>query len=319
MYHSYFNKHGIYLMPGLTKLDVRDYDLIHLHCYRSIQNIVLSRKATRYGIPYIIDAHGSTVPRTSSKTLLLDAFDWLFGATLMENARLVIAETEIGVKEWEKLDASKDKIRLQHPLLDTGEFNMLPEPGSFRKWYRINDAPIVLFLGRLHWAKGIDTLLYAFHQIIQDNDATLLIAGKDDGYGSALLKLACKLGIQDRVLFTGYINGVHKLAALADAAVLVQPSRYEAGARPSLESIMCGTPVIVTKDTGAGKVIDRCGGGYTVRYGELMEMVSTLQHILYEVNRSADKVAQAKRYIDENLSLENGIVWYERLYQEAVA
>jgi len=237
----------------------------------------------------------------------------------MENARLVIAETEIGVEEWEKLDASKDKIRLQHPLLDTSEFNMLPEPGSFRKRYRINDAPIVLFLGRLHQAKGIDTLLYAFHQVIQNNDARLVIAGRDNGYGSALLKLARKLGIQDKVLFTGYINGVHKLAALTDAAVLVQPSRYEAGARPSLESIMCGTPVIVTKDTGAGKVIDRCGGGYTVRYGELMEMVSTLQHILYEVNRSADKVAQAKRYIDENLSLENGIVWYERLYQEAVA
>ena len=41
LYHSYYNKHGIYLMPKLARIDVKDYDVIHLHCYRSIQNLSL--------------------------------------------------------------------------------------------------------------------------------------------------------------------------------------------------------------------------------------------------------------------------------------
>src|SRR3990172_6521254 len=103
LYHSYFNRHGVYLMPGLARLDVREYDIVHLHCYRSVQNVVLARKAVAKRVPYIIDAHGSTVPRTGDKTLLLDMFDLLFGLSLIEKSKFVIAETGVGVVEWGKL------------------------------------------------------------------------------------------------------------------------------------------------------------------------------------------------------------------------
>jgi len=159
LYHSYFNKHGLYLMPSLTGIDVRNYDVIHLHCYRSIQNIILARKAVAYGVPYIIDAHGSTVPRSGSKKLLLNMFDLLFGLSLVEHAKFVVAETEVGVAEWGKLGANRDKIRLQHPLLDTSEFGTLPSRGSFRRIHNIGDEFLVLFLGRVHQAKGIETLI----------------------------------------------------------------------------------------------------------------------------------------------------------------
>jgi len=107
MYHSYFNKHGFYLMPGLAKLDVRAYDLIHLHCYRSIQNIILAWKAIVSRIPYIIDAHGSTVPRNGSKKLLLDMFDLMFRLPLIEQSKFVITETEVGIAEWDCIIARK--------------------------------------------------------------------------------------------------------------------------------------------------------------------------------------------------------------------
>ena len=318
VYHSYFNKHGIYLMLGLLGLDIRGYDIIHLHCYRSLQNVILAQKATIYGIPYIIDAHGSTVPRTGSKKLLLDVFDLVFGRSLIERAKFVIAETEIGVAEWEKLGASRDKIRLQHPLLDTSEFAVLPERGAFRQVYGLGDTPIVLFLGRIHQAKGIETLIDVVDILrSKGTKIMLVIAGSDDGYKDTLLEIVKARLVSWQVLFTGFISGQDKLSALVDADVLVQPSRNEAGARPSLEAIMCKTPVIVSRDTGAGREIAKFDGGLLFKSGDAKELAMAIQEIIGEPDKAKARTERAKEYIEANLSLDKQIGEYEKLYQEA--
>jgi glycosyltransferase involved in cell wall biosynthesis len=249
--------------------------------------------------------------------LLLSAYDLLAGKAVIQFAKFVIAETEVGIAEWEKLGAGRGKIRLQHPLLDTSEFTMLPEKGSFRRWYKINDSPIVLFLGRIHQAKGIDILLRAFHQFVQNRDAHLVIVGQDDGYKATLIELIEELDIP-KVIFTGHLSGTHKLSALVDADVLVQPSRNEAGARPSLEAIMVGTPVIVSKDTGAGKEIASFDGGLLFKSGNAMELADRIQEIIDRPDEARARTDKAREYIEANLSLDKGIEGYEKLYQEAV-
>jgi len=320
LYHSYFNKHGIYLMPRLAGIDVRKYDVIHLHCYRSFQNIMLAQKAARHGVPYIIDAHGSTVARSGRKTLLLDAYDRLVGKKLVERAKFVIAETEVGIAEWEKLGASRDKIRLQHPLLDTSEFDVLPEEGVFRQAYGLDDTPIVLFLGRVHRAKGIEALVDAV-DILRSRGSRirLVIAGSDDGYKDTLLGLVNARLVSSSVLFTGFLDGLDRLSALVDADVLVQPSRNEAGARPSLEAIMAGTPVIVSGDTGAGKEIASFGGGLLFQSGDARELADRIQEIMDHPDEAIARTEKAREYIIKYLSLGMQIGEYVKLYEEAVS
>jgi len=322
MYRSYFNKHGIYLMPGLTKLDVRNYDVIHLHCFRSIQNIVLAKRAVANGVPYIVDAHGSTVPRNGKKTVLLNTYDLLAGKWLIDHAKFVIAETEVGIIEWERLGAYESEIRLQHPLLDTSEFAVLPEKGSFRKKFHLGSEFVVLFLGRIHHAKGIDTLVDAVRILRARNvDVSLVLAGQDDGFKAVMLDYLAGMSYNEpiKVLFTGFLSGVDKLSALVDADVLVQPSRNEAGARPSLEAVMCETPVIVSQNTGAGKEIAKFDGGLLFKSGDASELADAIQSIINHPKEARARTEKAKMYIEENLSLDKGITGYEKLYQEAVS
>ena len=319
MYRSYFNRHGIYLTPGLAKLDVKEYDIVHLHCYRSIQNIILAQKARKYGIPYIIDAHGSTVARTGRKTMLLGAYDKLTGRRLICDARYLIAETNVGVDEWLLLGGYERQIKIQHPLLDTSEFDVLPDKGTFRRKHNLGNSTIIMFLGRIHHAKGIDTLLNASRRFLLNRDTLLIVAGQDDGYRNAITHLAQVLNMQERVVFVGYLSGTDKLAALVDADVLVQPSRNEAGARPSLEAIMCHTPVAVSKDTGAGKVIASFEGGLLFRSWDAGELADRIQEIIDNPGEAKARTEKARAYIEANLSLANGIVGYEQLYQEAVS
>ena len=53
-----------YLTPGMVgevRRKLEDFDIIHLHCFRSFQNIVIHHYAKKYGVPYVVDAHGSTL------------------------------------------------------------------------------------------------------------------------------------------------------------------------------------------------------------------------------------------------------------------
>ena len=65
--------------------------------------------------------------------------------------------------------------------------------------------PLLLFLGRVSWKKGLDRLIRALPRILpRVPGATLAIAGNDDeGLRPALERLAAEIGVADRVLFLG--------------------------------------------------------------------------------------------------------------------
>ena len=138
-----------------------------------------------------------------------------------------------------------------------------------------------MFLGRIHWIKGIDILTEAFARVTARRpDALLAIAGPDDGYRGTLETLSARLGIQDRVLFTGFLGGAHKLSALVDADVVVQTSRYEQGAWAPIEAVLCGTPIIVSDNSGAGEDVRRMDAGYLVEFGNVGDLAGKIEHVL---------------------------------------
>jgi len=319
MYRSYFNTHGLYVMPGLATLDIRQYDVIHLHCYRGIQNAMICYKAQKYGIPYVIDSHGSTVDTGGRKEVLKNLYDRLVGYRNLKYTGGVIAETEVGVSEYLDLGVELNKIYLIHPLLEISEYSHLPEYGNFRDRHGIRKEFIVLFMGRLHHAKGIEVLVDAVKLLIQNGeDIKLVLAGQDDGHAGKLMAMVKDKGMTGRVLFTGFLGAQDKRTALVDADVLVQPSKNEAGARPSLEAILCGTPVIVAKDTGAGKQIDKIDGGYTVLRVNKTQIAVAIHRILVDKNGADKRTLAAKAYIEKNLSYEKQLCQYEQLYCEVI-
>lgn len=314
-FRSYYNKHGVHLMPGIMSLDVRSIDIIHLHCFRSFQNAVLCGKAKRHGIPFVVDAHGSTVRSSSRKQILHRLYDRVWGQNGMRNAAALIAETEVGRQEFLSLGAAYSKIRIVHPGLDISEFDSLPEKGLFRKKHNISDDEfIVLFLGRLHEDKGISFLLNAVNRLLQlDKGVTIVLVGQNDGYEFPDSKIP--------VVTTGFLSGVDKLAALVDADVLVQPSKYEAGARPSLEALLCGTPVIVTRGTGAGTVVESFHGGYLVPYNSTFWLKRVLEHIRNREQGAevVERTRLAGEWVRNNMGFDKKVLEYEAVYEEAIA
>ena len=319
-FHCWLNLLGLYIIPDMVKeakRKIMDFDIIHLHCHRSFQNIMIHHYAKKYGVPYVLDAHGST-PRAGKRRLKW-LFDVTFGYRTLRDASRVIAETEVGVNEYKELGVNQNKIVLITPPFATDEFSHLPPPDTFRRKYNIKEKHIILFLGRIHWIKGIDFLVESFYELIQDkNDVILVIVGPDDGYKSTLEKLIDKLNLIDKVLFTGFLSGDDKLSALVDADMVVQTSRYEQGTGVPFEAVLCNTPIIVSKNTGSSENVSRIDAGYLVEFGNKKELKNTMQKILDDPTEAMIKTQKAKEYIITNLSMEKNVEKYEKVYIDCI-
>lgn len=319
-FRSWLNS-GFYIMPGMineAKKNLKDFDIIHLHCYRSFQNIVIHHYAKKYGIPYVLDAHGS-VPRFSRKKTLKKLFDIIYGYKIMRDASRVIAETETGANEYRKFGIDDKKIVLLSPPFDTDEFSELPISGKFRSKFSIREKHIVMFLGRINWIKGLDFLVESFHELIQHRkDVILVIVGPDDGYRATLEDLIRRLDLGKKVLFTGFFSGEDKLSALKDADIVVQTSRYEEGAWAPFEAVLCGIPIIVTANTGAGEDVKKIDAGYLVEFGNKKDLCDKIQYVLNNPDIAIEKAKKAKNFIENNMSMRKRIHEYEELYETCI-
>src|SRR4030095_11009155 len=88
-------------------------------------------------------------------------------------------------------------------------------------------APLILFLGRIHPIKRLDLLAEAFGRVLQQHpDAHLVIAGPDeDGHRAQVAPLFTAFG--DAVTWTGRVDDAGKRELLNAAAVLVMCSNAE--------------------------------------------------------------------------------------------
>lgn len=319
-FKSWFNS-GFYLMPGMireVKKKLKDFDIVHLHCYRSFQNIVIHHFAKKYGIPYVLDPHGS-LPLFFRKRQIKKLFDLTYGYRILKDASRVIAETEVGADEYRKFGVEKERIVILSPPFDTEEFSQLPPPERFRSKFSIKEKHIIMFLGRINWIKGLDFLVEGFKEVSrQRSDVILVIVGPDDGYRQRLEKLINSLGLSERVLFTGFVSKKDKLSGLVDADVVVQTSRYEEGAWAPFEAVLCGTPIIVSSHTGAGEDVKKIDAGYLVEFGNKEDLCDKIQYVLNNPDIAKQKAKRAKEFIENNMSMSKRIIEYEELYKTCI-
>jgi glycosyltransferase involved in cell wall biosynthesis len=125
------------------------------------------------------------------------------------------------------------------------------------------EQPLVLFLGKLSWKKGLDRLLRAFACTKADK---LAIVGTDnEGLASRLVKLAGDLRIADRVfILPRTIMGSEKEHLFAAARVFVLTSYSENFGNTVLEAMRRRVPVVVTPEVGAADIVRESGGGLVV-------------------------------------------------------
>ncbi len=152
--------------------------------------------------------------------------------------------------------------------------------------------PHLLFVGRLHAYKGVDTLLRAFSLLPRAfNDWSLVLVG-DGPERAALEKLASDLKIADRVRFVGEVADAGPFYEQTDLFVL--PSHFEGFPNALREAMAHGRPVVATAAAGPRVIVREGVDGLLVPPRNVEALAGALESLLADPERRAAWGRRAK-------------------------
>lgn len=116
--------------------------------------------------------------------------------------------------------------------------------GAVRAHYHLA-GPYLLYVGTLHPRKNLVRLVQAFASLQPPiPNLQLVLAGQKGWLYDELFAQVRRLGLEDRVILTGYVPDADLPALISGALAFVFPSLHEGFGFPVLEAMACGAPVV---------------------------------------------------------------------------
>ncbi|HEV3459556.1 MAG TPA: glycosyltransferase [Thermoanaerobaculia bacterium] len=272
----------LYRSPALAAAlaGVAGFDLVHLHSVFLWPTSAAARAAERAGVPYLVAPRGMLVGDLLRRRGRLRKRLWI---RLVERHTLARAAALHATSELEAQEAAR--LGLPLPPVYVVPNGVEAEPWDPARETALAPAvraalarrPLLLFLGRISWKKGLDRLVAALAEV---PGATLALAGNDEeGYRASLDRLAAAAGVAGRVLYLGPVHGADKAGLLHGADALVLPSYSENFGNVVLEAMAAGLPVAVTPEVGLAALVREHGAG-VVTAGDPPLLAAALRRLL---------------------------------------
>jgi glycosyltransferase involved in cell wall biosynthesis len=298
-------------------------DVLHVHEFRTAENLLVLPVAARHGVPIALSPHG-TLTHSTGRGAFKWVWDRLLSPRMAQRISAVIGLTVAEVAEakaaWQSFDIEPahthfavvpngvDMHEFDDPLDATGGSSFRSLRAPFRQRFGIaEDAPVCLFMGRLQARKGVDVLARAFRQADVPG-ARLVIAGPDEGMMAHLQPM-----IDPRITLAGFLSGTDRLAALAAADVFCLPARGEGLSMASLEALAAGLPVILSPGCNLPEAAE-AGAGMIVE-PQIVPLAAALGELLSDPVRRARMGAAARRLAQERFTWGKVAAGQESVYQ----
>ena len=143
---------------------------------------------------------------------------------------------------------SNDRIAVVPGGVDLETFTNVEDQRKLREVrsrYGIGEGPYILGLSTIQPRKNFERLVESFALISNDyQDIVLVIGGNRGWMYKDLFSRVLELGLEDRILFPGFIQELDLPALYSDALLFAYPSLYEGFGMPVLEALACSTPVL---------------------------------------------------------------------------
>lgn len=225
-------------------------------------------------------------------------------AAVMACADVVLANASAEADQLvEYYDCDPDRIEVVPPGVDHALFSPGSQAGA--RWaVKHNDAPMLLFVGRIQPLKGVDVAVQALAQL-KRHDAQLWIVGGASGADgnsevARVRTMIEDLGLVDRVHFIA-AKPHHLLSTYYRAAdVCLVPSRSESFGLVALEAAACGLPVVASAVGGLLTLVEHGTTGYLVEgrdpadYAEHIDAILADPVLAHRLSVSA--AARARTY-----------------------
>ncbi len=236
--------------------------------------------------------------------------------------RIIVCSEFMKGEVERQFSAPADKIDVIYNGVDAGKFEFEwseKERREHRAKLALPNERIVMFVGRFVREKGIQVLLNAANVVLsQEPNTKFLIVG--GGHREKLEKFVRWSGLQEKVLFTGFManRSLHQLYRVADVAVF--PSLYEPFGIVALEAMAAGAPVVCSDAGGLKEVVlhDQTGTLSFVNNPE--SLAWAILHVLRDPARARKLNVAARKRLDRDFEwsriADQTIAVYDRVWNE---
>ncbi|MGB4593717.1 MAG: glycosyltransferase [Coriobacteriia bacterium] len=284
-------------------------DVMHLHFPYPWGEVAWLR--AKPGLPTVLTYHSDIVRQKSLLSLYRPVLN-----RVLDRVDLIIASSPDMVEASEFLKPRADKCRVVPFGIDVDRFAATPAVTARAAKIRTRHTrPIVLFVGRLIYYKGIDVLVRAMASL----DADLVIIGEGP-LEAELVSQAVALGSADRLTilppqpFDELVAYYHA----ADVFCLPSVARSEAFGLVQLEAHASGTPVVSTRLTTGVPFVNADGvSGLTVPPGDAPALAGALATLLGDAELRARLGAQALERVRRDFTIDRMVADTLAVYREA--
>ena len=282
------------------------FDLIHAHDWLTYPAGVHAKMVS--GKPLCIHVHATDFDRSRGK---VNPTVYGIEKDGMDNADCIMCVSELTrqtVINHYHQDPRKcfTVHNAVYPLKQ--ELQDIPRPDHTGK------EKVVTFLGRITMQKGPEYFVEAANMVLQrTRNIRFCFAGSGDMM-EAMIYLAAQRGIADRFHFPGFMRGKQVYECLKDSDVYVMPSVSEPFGISPLEAMQCGTPSIISKQSGCAEILNNC---IKVDYWDVHALADAMYSICNNESLFRYLQEEGKKEVDQITWVKVG-TWIRELYMRTL-
>lgn len=286
---SLFTHTDNYTIAVEQMAELGDFDIIHAHDWLTFRAALRAKEIS--GKPLIVHVHATEFDRAGGKSGNPMVHEIEYMGLLLADRIMAVSQLtkDVIVREY---DIPADKIEVVHNSIDIDAYESLDQDNAYHYLAKMkqNGYRIVSNIGRLTVQKGLYNLLLAAKEVVARAPKTLfLIVGSGEQY-TELLQLSADLGIAKNVIFTDFQRGKRLRDAYAIADLFVMPSVSEPFGLTPLESIIYGTPVLVSYQSGLSEVLTNC---LKVDFWDVNEMANQITAVMLHDSLRDELITQS--------------------------
>lgn len=203
-------------------------------------------------------------------------------------------------------------IRMPGVGVDTRRCRETGDPGRVRTELGVPEGErIVLAIGELNRNKRMELVIRAFLEVGKKvANLRLVIAGT----GPREERLKClvrKIGLEDRVVFAGFLTELYPLIRTSE--LVVSGSRREGLPVCIQEAMACGKPVVVTDIRGHRDLVEDGVQGFLVQGTRVQDMARAMERVLRDRKLAGSMGDSGRRRVEE-LDVNTVREKYRKLY-----
>ncbi len=232
------------LVNDLVRMERRKVDLIVSHDWLGSMGGVLASQGLKK--PFVFHLHSTEEGRVGNGSATIKRLERIAA----EEAERLVTVSYAMRDNLVSLGYDESKIRVVYNGIDVDKYDPKRFPSENPKIRQdlgiSDDEYLILFVGRLAWVKGADTLIHAMPEVLSRvHNVKLVIVGMGDQ--QELLKHEVdKLGLHGKVIFKfEFLPEIEKIKHYAASDICIFPSKYEPFGIVCTEAMTMGKPVIV--------------------------------------------------------------------------